>query len=89
LKILLTCGPKCLCFGYFETCRNKGEWFKEQKSCRKIFLQQGALYPTFSLYGSLGSNYELPAPKPIPIYDPCIWGNYENTGLVIRDASHH
>ncbi|MEO6456000.1 MAG: TolC family protein, partial [Ginsengibacter sp.] len=60
--------------------------FKIKAAEKNILAAKGALYPTFSLFGSLGSNYGYLL-KPIPIYAPVLTGNFENTGLIIRDAS--
>ncbi len=53
---------------------------------KNILAAKGALYPSLSLFGSLGSNYGYLL-NPIPIYDQVFTGNYENSGLVTRDAN--
>lgn len=59
--------------------------FKIKAAEKNILAAKGALYPTISLFGSLGSNYGYLL-NPIAIYEPVFTGNYENTGFVIRDA---
>ncbi len=60
--------------------------FRIKAAEKNILAAKGALYPSLSLYGGLGANYGYLL-KPIPIYAPVFTGNYENTGLVIRDAT--
>ncbi|MEO6327543.1 MAG: TolC family protein [Ginsengibacter sp.] len=59
--------------------------FKIKAAEKNILAAKGMLYPTISLFGSLGTNYGYLL-NPIPIFQPVFTGNYENTGFVIRDA---
>lgn len=60
--------------------------FKIKAAEKNILAAKGALYPTLSLFGSLGSNYGYLL-NPIPVYDPVFTGSYKNSGLVIQDAN--
>ena len=60
--------------------------FKIKAAEKNILSAKGALYPTISLFGNLGTNYGSLL-NPIPVYDVVFTGNYENSGLVVRDAN--
>lgn len=57
--------------------------YKIKSAQRNSLAAKGALYPTLSLYGSLGTNYGY---FKTPIYERVISG-YQPTGLVISDGS--
>lgn len=59
--------------------------FRIKAAQKNALAYKGALYPTISLFGSLGTNYGYSL-NPVPIYNQVITG-YKSSGLVVPNGT--